>query len=94
MSSNSWIRSMSAAKRNVHPLVGVCNSPFHEEFNGQPCACVNCHPVAFCVEDPCYGCEGPTDRQCQPPDDDDDANIALSVVPNVEVRHDECGAQD
>lgn len=54
-------------------LVGVCNSPFHPEWNGRECQCVNCQPVNYCVEDPCHDCTGPVGG-CEPPDEDDDAN--------------------
>jgi hypothetical protein len=55
---------------------GVCEHPSHPEWHGQPCACVTCHPVGFCVETPCLDCTGPASEQCQPPDDDDDAEVA------------------
>ena len=68
---------MSAANgRNLNADVGVCTSPFHPEWHGQPCQCVNCNPVGYCVDDPCLDCTGPSDG-CQPPDDDDDANSLL-----------------
>jgi hypothetical protein len=41
-----------------------------EKFN-KPCACIDCRPLNFCVEDPCYGCDGPTAERCAPPEDTD-----------------------
>ena len=52
---------------------GLCADPFHPEWHGHPCQCVNCQPQNYCVEDPCYDCTGPVDG-CEPPDDDDGAN--------------------
>ena len=42
---------------------------------GKPCACLVCHHEDFfCVEDPCYGCEGKGDERtsgfCVPDDYD------------------------
>jgi len=54
--------------------IGICNSPFLPEWRGKECQCVTCQPVGYCVEDPCEDCTGPVDG-CEPPDDDDDANV-------------------
>jgi hypothetical protein len=46
-------------------------SNFCEQFNSN-CACLNCHPIDYCVEDPCIHCDGPTNNMCEPPDVTDD----------------------
>ena len=51
---------------------GVCNDPFHPEWQGKQCQCVTCQPVGYCVEDPCCDCTGPVDG-CEQPDDEDQA---------------------
>ena len=56
------------APANPHGF-GLCENPSHPEYNGQPCQCVHCRPVGYCVENPCLDCEGPTDG-CQPPDEE------------------------
>lgn len=33
------------------------------------CACINCYPEGFCVEDPCLVCEGPIKEKCDPPEE-------------------------
>ncbi len=33
------------------------------------CACLDCLPVNFCVEDPCSVCEGPVSLRCSPPEE-------------------------
>jgi len=65
---------------------GVCNSPFHPEWNGLPCQCVNCRPVGYCVEDPCLDCAGPVDG-CQPPDEDNtNSQIESDNLPYLSDR--------
>ena len=59
--------TLKAPVANPHGF-GLCENPSHPEYNGQPCQCVRCRPVGYCVENPCLDCEGPTDG-CQPPED-------------------------
>jgi hypothetical protein len=47
----------------------VCDS---DAWYGQECACIDCRPVNFCVEDRCSHCEGPTKERCIPPNLDPD----------------------
>lgn len=78
---------MSAAKRKVKPIVGICDSPFHPEWYGKSCACSSCHPVGFCVDDPCQNCEGPTAKRCQPPfDDDSNEQVKRFVRPTPDYK--------
>jgi len=60
----------------IPPLMGASSyaksesedhSTYCEQFDTN-CACLNCHPVGFCVEDPCDNCDGPTANMCEPPD--------------------------
>lgn len=53
-----------ASKQNKLP---EDHSNFCEQFNSN-CACLNCWPENFCVEDPCHNCDGPTAIMCEPPD--------------------------
>lgn len=41
-----------------------CSDDFNPEFNGQECACVDCNPIGFCVDNHCYDCDGPVGKRC------------------------------
>lgn len=63
------ISNVHKNNENHKNMVSICNSYFHPEFNGIPCACMNCNTIGFCIIDPCSVCDGPTDVRCNPPDD-------------------------
>jgi hypothetical protein len=41
-----------------------CNNPDYPEFHEMDCACMDCHPLWYCVDDPCQYCEGPVPEYC------------------------------
>ena len=45
----------------------INKSNWCEEFKSY-CACIRCRPIGFCVDDPCYSCDGPTEKICDPPE--------------------------
>jgi hypothetical protein len=52
----------------VHEVVNDKVGDWCDEFNSK-CACRTCHPVNFCVDDPCHHCEGPAKQICDPPEE-------------------------
>ena len=43
-----------------------CDNPFHPEYNGQECLCVDCLAIYHCIENPCSLCDGPV-KECDYP---------------------------
>lgn len=75
MDENNTEDSLVQNVLNTAALVGIevtsklpeDRSNFCDQFNTN-CACLNCQPIGYCVEDPCDNCDGPTANMCEPPD--------------------------
>ena len=33
------------------------------------CACIECHTIGYCIDNPCEICDGPVEKRCPLPDD-------------------------
>ena len=78
---NGWIINMwkelfvgfnfgdNKLKKTKIKIDDICRDPRHKKFNGKKCACVNCHPLNYCVDDPCMDCDGPVKKRCDPPEE-------------------------
>jgi len=66
------VSSFIPIKRKSESKTSKCDDP-DSGFYGQECACAECFPIGFCVDDPCgISCDGPVKERCSPPEEDDD----------------------
>jgi hypothetical protein len=84
---NTTLVDVELASKSI-PTAAL-TSNFCEQFNSN-CACLNCHPIDYCVEDPCVHCDGPTNIICEPPNLTDDFEFCEKCGNVIEYLSCEC----